>query len=250
MHRDDLVRYLDERLNIGAFDDASINGLQVEGKSEIRKIALVTDGAMALYRRAAALECDMIIAHHGMIWGGLPSITGRTFAQVKLLMDCGINLYAAHLPLDAHPELGNNAELAGMAALTDIAPFGRYHGQTIGFSGRLPQPMTPQTLAAVFAGELGGAPLVLPFGKSPIETVAIVSGGGSGSLLEAVDKHMDCFVTGEGRHENHHFALEAEINIIYLGHYHSETPGVRAVGRELESKFDVSCIFINEPTLL
>ncbi len=250
MNRDDLVRYLDERLDIHALKDVSVNGLQVEGKTEVRKIALVTDAAASLFERAAALDCDMIIAHHGMIWGGLDRITGRTYTQLKILMDRGINLYAAHLPLDAHPELGNNAELASMMGLTDLAPFGEYHGQTIGFAGRLPKPSTAEALAEALRKQVGGSPLVLPFGKASIETVAVVSGGGGGSLQEAADKGIDCFVTGEGRHENHHAALESRVNVIYLGHYHSETAGVQAVGRELEFKFDVTCTFLDEPTLL
>ena len=250
MHRDELVRYLNERLDIKGFKDASVNGLQVEGKTEISKIALVTDAALLLFERAAELECDMIIAHHGIIWGGLTAVTGRTYAQLKLLLDRGINLYAAHLPLDAHPELGNNAELASMMGLVDLEPFGEYHGQTIGFAGRLAEPSNPDALAATLQRKIGGTPLVMPFGKQSIETAAIVSGGGSGSLPEAVERGFDCFVTGEGRHENHHVALEAGINVIYLGHYHSETAGVRAVGRELETRFDVTCVFIDEPTLL
>ncbi len=250
MNRDELVRYLSERLCIAAYKDVSVNGLQVEGRREVRRIALVTDAALSLFERARDASCDMIIAHHGIIWGGLHSVTGRTYTQLKLLIENGINLYAVHLPLDAHPELGNNAKLAKIAELADIAPFGRYDGQMLGFCGKLPKPLSAQALAEVFRKELGGAPLVLPFGKDSIETVGIVSGGGSGSLSEAVENGIDCFVTGDGRHENHHFALESKINVIYLGHYHSETPGVRAVGRELEEKFGLECIFIDEPTLL
>ena len=250
MLRDDLVSYLNDRLLIDTFQDVSVNGLQVEGKTEIQKVALAVDAALSVYEKAAAQDCDMIIAHHGMIWGGLSSVTGTVYAQLKFLLDRGINLYAAHLPLDAHTALGNNAQLAEAVALEDIVPFGKYHGRYLGFSGRLPEPCDAETLAKRFFDTVGGTPLVLPFGKSSIETVGIISGGGAGSLSEAAAEGIDCFVTGEGRHENHHFALEAKLNVIYLGHYHSETLGVRAVGRELEEKFGLSCIFIDEPTLL
>jgi dinuclear metal center YbgI/SA1388 family protein len=250
MQRDELVRYLNERLNIAAYRDSSVNGLQVEGSREVERVALVTDAALSLFERAAAVSCDMIIAHHGIIWGGLSSITGRTYAQLKLLFDHNLNLYASHLPLDAHPELGNNAELARIAQLTDLTPFGKYDGQMIGFCGRPPRPLSLKELSEIFRAEVGGAPLMLPFGKALIETVGIVSGGGSSSLAEAVDRGIDCLVTGDGRHENHHFALESNINVIYLGHYHSETPGVKAVGRELTEKFGLDCTFIDEPTLL
>jgi dinuclear metal center YbgI/SA1388 family protein len=250
MKRDELVQYLDERLNIAAYRDSSVNGLQVAGSEEVNRIALVTDAALSLFERAAAMSCDMIIAHHGIIWGGLSSITGRTHTQLKLLFDHNINLYAAHLPLDAHPELGNNAELARIAKLTDIAQFGRYDGQMLGFRGRLPRPLSTQELTEVFRAKIGGTPLTLPFGKAQIETVGIISGGGSSALGEAVLRGVDCLVTGDGRHENHHFALESNINVIYLGHYHSETLGVKAVGQELTEKFGLDCTFIDEPTLL
>lgn len=250
MNRDEVVHWLNERLNIAAFKDLSVNGLQVEGRPEVRKIALVTDAALKLYERAAEHKCDMIIAHHGMIWGGLTSITGRVFSQLKALFDAEINLYAAHLPLDAHPELGNNIELARMISLTDIEPFGESHGQMIGVCGKLPAPMRPDDLAAAFSGKIGGAPLVLPFGKSKIETVGIVSGGGGGMLEEASARGLDCLVTGEGRHENHHLALESHLNVIYLGHYHSETAGVKALGRAIETELGLTCLFIDEPTLL
>ncbi len=249
MNRNDLVRYLNERLEISSFKDSSINGLQVEGKTEINKIALVTDAALKLFERAAEMKCDMIIAHHGMIWGGLSSITGRIYQQIKLLLDNGINLYASHLPLDAHPELGNNAALAKLAKLENTKPFGDYHGQFLGFSGSFKNPITPSELAIIFKNELGKEPMVLPFGKEKIKTAGIISGGASGSLQEAIDCGLDCFITGEGKHENFHLALEAKINVIYLGHYHSETLGVKAVGEELKTKFGIDCIFIDEPTV-
>ena len=250
MKRDVLVRYLDDRLGIAAMDDISVNGLQVQGRDEVEKVALVTDAALALFNRAKDEDCDMIIAHHGIIWGGIKSITGRVYDQIKALMDNNINLYAAHLPLDAHPELGNNARLAKMVDLEEISPFGRYHGVAIGVSGRLPAPLAPEALAKKWQLAVGGNPVVLPFGNNPITTVGIVSGGGSGALEEAIGSGIDCFVTGEGRHENHHTALEAGINIILLGHYHSETLGVQAVGKELETRFGLETIFIDEPTIL
>jgi dinuclear metal center YbgI/SA1388 family protein len=192
----------------------------------------------------------MIVAHHGIIWGGIKSITGPMYKQIKMLIDNDINLYAVHLPLDAHPQLGNNVLLASTVGLTDISPFGEYHGTPIGISGRLPTPLNPEKLAEKWREALGGTPVVLPFGRDLIETVGIVSGGGSSTLSEAIDRGLHCFVTGEGRHENHHAALEAGINLILLGHYHSETIGVKAVGRELEERFGLETIFIDEPTIL
>jgi dinuclear metal center YbgI/SA1388 family protein len=222
----------------------------VQGKDEVRRVAVATDAAMAVYRKAASAGCDMLFVHHGLIWGGLNAVTGRNFEHLKFLIEHGMSLYAAHLPLDAHEELGNNAELARMVGIDDLEPFGAYHGTTIGFSGRLKEPMGQEALAMVFQARIGGRPLILPFGTERIQAVAIISGGGSGTLPEAIDKGFDCFVTGEGSHQDHHLAKEAGINVIYLGHYHSETPGVRAVARDLENRFGLETQFIDEPTLL
>ncbi len=250
MNRDELVRYLNERLDIASMDDVSVNGLQVQGAPEVRKVALVTDAAMALYQKAAAAGCDMIIAHHGMIWNSIRSVTGRDYEHLRFLIVNGINLYGAHLPLDAHPELGNNAALAEAAGLEGVEPFGDYHGATIGFSGRLTPPRSREVLASMWQEAVGGEPVILPFGPNTVATVGIISGGGSSLLREAIDKGLDCFVTGEGRHEDHHLAREAGINVIYLGHYHSETLGVKAVGRELTERFGLETLFIDEPTLV
>ncbi|MCP4676248.1 MAG: Nif3-like dinuclear metal center hexameric protein [Deltaproteobacteria bacterium] len=249
--RNELVRYLDERLETNTVEDVSINGLQVQGRDDVRKIGLATDAVLAVYKRAKDLDCDMLIAHHGIIWGGgIRSVTGRDFEHIRFLIESGINLYAAHLPLDAHPEVGNNAELARMVELGNREPFGNYHGVMLGFKGTLPKPMTLDELAAIWQKEIGGESIGLPFGKKTINTLAVVSGGGSSALPEAIAKGIDCFVSGESRHEDHHLALEGKINVLYLGHYHSETAGVRAVGLEIAERFDVETVFIDEPTIV
>lgn len=250
MQRDELVRYLDEKLGIQDMDDVSVNGLQVEGTTDVNKIALITDAALSLFQKAQQEGCDMVIAHHGIVWGGIKRITGPVYRQIKTLINNDINLYAAHLPLDAHPTLGNNAQLAQLANLLDITPFGNYHGANIGVSGRLAHPVSIGQLAKTWQNAIGGTPVTLPFGAARIQSVGIVSGGGSSALNEAIDNGLDCFVTGEGRHENHHTALEAGINMILLGHYHSETVGVKAVGNDLEEQFGIETIFIDEPTIL
>ena len=250
-NRDEISSYLDSRLEIGRVEDYSNNGLQIQGAKEVSRVALCVDAALSVYKRASERGCDMIVAHHGLIWGGLKSVTGREYEHVRFLIEHDMSLYAAHLPLDMHPEIGNNAVLARMAEMNVLSPFGKYHGADIGFAGTLPSPMTASDLASVWQRQIGGDPFILPFGPSEIRTVGIVSGrGGSSALGEAVDKCLDCFVSGEGVHEDHHLALEGKINAVYLGHYHSETVGVKAVGREIENRFDVEVTFIDEPTLL
>ncbi len=245
--RDQIVEYLDERLRTADFADASMNGLQVQGTGDVKRIAVVTDAAMVTYEAAAKAGCQMIVAHHGLIWGGIKFVTGRNYEHLKFLLQHDINLYASHLPLDVHPELGNNAQLVALIDLKNQRPFGEYHGTMLGFMGDLPAPTPVSELAGVMASGLGCDPKILEFGPPVIKTVGVVSGRG-GVLQEAVDRGLDCLITGEGTHENHHLALEAGIHVIYLGHYASETLGVKAVGKELADKFGVEWVFIDEPT--
>jgi dinuclear metal center YbgI/SA1388 family protein len=248
--RDEIVAFLDEELDVRSVEDDSMNGLQVQGRAEVQKVALATDAALKVYRRAAELGCGMVVAHHGILWSRLTPITGVLHDHVRFLLEGDINLYAAHLPLDLHPRLGNNAELARMAGVREPRPFGRYHGQDVGFMGELEKALPLDDLAARLAGALGARPVVLPFGPGKVGRVGIVSGGGAFGLNEAIEKKLDCFVTGEGTHWNHHLALEAGIDVIYLGHYHSETPGVKAVGALLEERFGLETVFIDEPTIV
>ena len=248
--RDTLVRFLDDYLDVLRIQDDSVNGLQVEGAPEITKVALATDAALAVYRKAIAAGCEMIVTHHGLIWGGIKRVVGRDYQHLKMLLDHGINLYASHLPLDLHAGCGNNIELARMLQLREIVPFGAYHGIAIGFGGTLPVPCSLEQLAATLRAGLGGAPVCMPFGREKIARCAIVSGGGGSALGEAIAAGYDCFITGEAPHQSHHMALEAGINVLLLGHYHSETPGVRALGGMLAQRFGITPVFIDEPTTL
>lgn len=245
-----LVKYLDELLNIAEIEDRSCNGLQVQGDGEISRIGLAVDACMGAYEKAVEQRCQMVLAHHGLIWGGLTSITGAVYRQVNYLISNELNLYAAHLPLDAHPEYGNNIVLARMLGLAGLKPFGLYKNTSVGFEGALPRPLTSEGIGAAVQASIGGKFSVLPFGKKENRSVAIVSGGGTDALDEAIDKGIDCFLTGEGVHANHHKALEARTNIVYCGHYETETVGVRALGTHLEKRFDVTAVFLDVPTLI
>ena len=247
-HRDRIVAFLDELLNVRAIDDRSVNGLQVAGGDAVDRVAVATDAALATYQRAIELGCQLLLVHHGLIWGGITTVTGRNHQHLKLLLEHDLNLYAAHLPIDLHPTVGNNVELARMISLEEVVPWGDYHGTPIGVRGRLATPIKLQHLAAKFAGQLGGEPQSLAFGPKMVQSIGIVSGDGSSTLPEAVEAGLDCLVTGEGNHPDHHQALEGGINVLYLGHYRSETVGVRAVGRALEREFGVEVVFIDEPT--
>jgi dinuclear metal center YbgI/SA1388 family protein len=248
--RERIVDYLNTFLAIDTVKDASCNGLQVEGVKSVSRVGLAVDACMVVYKKAIAKRCQMLIVHHGLIWNGLTSITGATAAQVRFLLAHGLNLYAAHLPLDFHAEVGNNAMLARALHLSSVKPFGVYKGQLIGYQGVMPQAATVDDIGRTYRKAIGGAFSTLPFGKKKCRTVAIVSGGGSDAIPEAIDKGIDCFITGEPDHSNHHAALESKLNVLYLGHYHSEKPGVIALGKKLAREFGVESVFIDEPTLV
>jgi dinuclear metal center YbgI/SA1388 family protein len=248
--RERIVDYLNTFLAIDTVKDASCNGLQVEGAKDVSRVGLAVDACMAVYKKAVTKRCQMLLVHHGLIWNGLTSITGATAAQVRFLLAHGLNLYAAHLPLDLHAEVGNNAMLARALHLSSVKPFGVYKGQLIGYQGVMPQAATVDDIGRTYRKAIGGAFSTLPFGKKKCRTVAIVSGGGSDAIPEAIDKGIDCFITGEPDHSNHHAALESRLNVLYLGHYHSEKPGVIALGKKLAREFGVETAFIDEPTLV
>jgi len=248
--RDTVVSFLDKTLRTAEIEDRSINGLQVEGAAEVSKVGLAVDACLIAYEKAHANGCQMLIAHHGMIWDGIKRVTGPTSRQLEFLLKNRINLYVSHLPLDLHPTLGNNALIAKMLGLRELRPFGAYQNDNIGFEGVFPRSVTIKTVSDAVKKAYGGPMTVLPFGPQKIKSVAVVSGSGTACLPEAIKKKIDLFITGEAKHENHHSALEGRINVIYGGHYHTEKPGVKALGAFLNKKFGIEAVFLDVPTLV
>jgi len=248
--RDDLTAFIDTFLNISKISDSSCNGLQVQGSDTITRIGLAVDACMLSYEAAVAEDCQMLITHHGIIWNGLKNITGATYDHIQYIIESGLNLYASHLPLDLHKEVGNNIQLAKLLSLGKVTPFGFYEGTEIGFEGVLPSKTDFNTVVTTLCEELNTECTVLPFGKDKISTVAIVSGGAGNELTQAIDKGIDCYITGEGVHQNYHAAIEAGINVIYAGHYHTEKLGVQALGKILEKEFGVETVFLDIPPIV
>lgn len=248
--RSDVVQALNKVLNVANIDDASQNGLQVEGIARITKVGLAVDGCLAASQAAAKAGCQMLVVHHGLIWNRPLPITGAYGRHIRFLLAHDLNLYAAHLPLDIHAVLGNNAGLARLLSLRSRKPFGMYNGLEIGFEGTLPKPRTIKELAAKLDASLGVQSVLLPFGPKKIRSVAVVSGGAAGELGEAVEKGIDCFITGEPDHVCHHQALESGINVIFAGHYHTEKLGVQAAGKWLAQRFGLETVFLDLPTLV
>lgn len=247
MKRDELVSYLNKRLNLNGFaGDVSNNGLQVAGAEDITKIIVGVDGCMALFQKAVQAQAQFIIVHHGISWGSEPRrFTGITAERLKLLFQHNISLYACHLPLDAHPELGNNACLCNEAGIVNRVPCCSYHGLNIGFAGEFAEPLTLKMLAA----KMGGAHSLIGDPEKVLRSAAIVSGGGGNDALDdAVMRKADVLITGELTHEMYHSALENNMTVLALGHYASETRGVRAVLADLQKTFALPGEFIDIPT--
>lgn len=253
MQRQQIVGYLDGFLNIAAFaDDVSNNGLQVEGKPEIRKIAFGVDACQLLFEYAAKWGADMVIVHHGLSWGAFPKrLTGIEAKRFGALFRKDINLYAAHLPLDAHGEVGNNAVLCDILNLKKRVPFCRYHGYDIGFGGELSNDMPLENVAGIFQQLYPEEEFTL-LGSGNVRRIAVCSGGGGMDALDqAIDQKYDLLVTGELSHVMYYPALESGVGVLALGHYASETTGINALMKKMQKEFaNVEMRFFDLPTLL
>ncbi len=245
----DLVTYLDAYLDIASVPDYpdACNGLQVENSGSVEKIAACTDACEVTFAAAAGLGADLLVVHHGIFWGrGLTPLTGRNYRRVKRLIAADIALYAAHLPLDTHPEVGNNIQLARGIGLEVVDRFGEYEGQAIGYWGELR--LSRAELSARLESLLGGAPFVIPAGPEGVRRVGIVTGGAASLISQAHDAGLDTFITGEGPHHSFFDAQELGLNVYYAGHYATETLGVKALARRLAREFDLDWEFIDHPT--
>lgn len=246
--RNELVAYLDEYLQIEHFvsSDSSLNGLVVGGSDKpIKKIGYAVDACQASFDRAVEEGCDLLLVHHGLYWGVPLAVTGSHYKRLATLIKHDVNLYAAHLPIDAHPEVGNNIQIAHALGLENIEPFGFYKGGAIGFKGILPEAMSLEGVANHLCLI---HPILLPFGPKEIRSIGIVSGGASRTVTEALSDGLDLFLTGEVDHSIYHEALEGGINLLGGGHYITEVYGVQALSEHLAERFGVEVAFIANPT--
>jgi dinuclear metal center YbgI/SA1388 family protein len=248
MKRNELTQWLDGYLAIKDFQDSSMNGLQVEGADEVTKVAFAVDSSLSTLEQAAQTGADMLIVHHGLFWGKPLAITGMHKNRVKYLLDNNISLYAAHLPLDAHKEVGNNWGLARIVGLTDLQDFAMSKGKYIGVKGVFPNPITLRDLANTLEKELGEAVLVHAGGKLEIATLGIVSGDASWNVVNAAEEGLDAFLTGEPRQETFYESFERKINALYAGHYMTETVGVKLLEEKVKLEFNLATQFILLPT--
>jgi dinuclear metal center YbgI/SA1388 family protein len=250
--RDEIVRYLNEYLQVEAFKDYGPNGMQVIGRPEVGRVALGVSANLECFRLAAEQQADMLIVHHGLFWENMPREIGTMMkARLKMLFEHDITLLGYHLPLDAHPVSGNNAlwltrlgfELEGV----ELGAAGRAGGRAIGATGLSPRRQTLLDLVEQITLIAGAAPLVYAYGPQTIRRLGVVSGGGQGYLLEAIARGCDTFLTGEVGEPTEGVAREEGINFIAAGHYNSEKIGVQALGDLLKAKFDVETFFCDVP---
>ncbi|WP_202319915.1 Nif3-like dinuclear metal center hexameric protein [Archaeoglobus neptunius] len=245
MRLSEVCEFLDGYLKIELYQDVSNNGLQVEGRDEVRKVAFAVDACMETFRAAKKSGADMLVVHHGLIWGGIDSLRGVMKRRVSYLLENEISLYAVHLPLDAHREVGNNAVLLRKIGAEPESEFGEYRGVKIGYSAELSDATTPSNIAARFPSAM-----LLPFGKERVRRVAVVSGRGGFAIKEAIECGIELFITGEAEHEVYHIAKEGGVNVIFLGHYESERYGVESLMNVVGEKLKVETAFIDVPTNL
>ncbi len=242
----DITSFLDRELNVAAFTDASHNGLQVENSGRIRRVCVGVDASLEFFEKAATAGADLLICHHGLSWGdSLRRITELNYRRVKFLLDHDLALYACHLPLDAHPTLGNNARICKAFGLRTVKPFGVYNGMTIGFRGSLPKAMSydrfKQRAHTLFGNMVGS----VDAGKTTVRTVGVISGGAADEIAQAGAQGLDVYVSGEPKLMAWHLAREYGINAIFAGHYATETFGVKAVAAMLSQRMDVQTRFID-----
>ena len=244
----ELVEFLDYELDIKNINDTSLNGLQVEGKQDIRRVGLAVDASIEAFKRADRSSCDILIVHHGLLWDKPSRLKGILGERIKFLMQKNISLYTAHLPLDKHEFYGNNAQLAKMFNLQNIEDFGRYNKMDIGFSGELEETKDFEEFAKEVKEKLNTAVKAFPFGKKRVKKIAIVSGGGGFAINEAISKDVDVLLTGETKHSAFYSAKDGKLNVLFAGHYATETLGLKALGNLLKEKFDIEVGFIDIPT--
>lgn len=248
IQRDRLVAYLDEMLEARRGRDFGPNGLQVEGREEIRKVVTGVSACLELFARAREARADAVLVHHGIFWEGLPrTLTGFQHRRVAELIRGEMNLIAYHLPLDRHPELGNNAVAARRFGLERVEPFADYDGLPIGCKGRLPETLPAESFVARCQEVFGQPPLSFLGGPREVSTVGIVSGGAQREVYQAIAERLDAYVTGEASEWVMNVAREAGVHYVAAGHYATERLGVQALGEHLARRFGLEVEFIDVP---
>lgn len=245
---DEIVEFLDGELKTSEIPDypGAHNGLQLQNGGAITKVGAAVDASLPVIKKAIDQEVDLLLVHHGMFWQGVRPVTGAGYHKLKLAMDAGLAIYSSHIPLDVHPNLGNNILLSKKLGLKDTESFFSWKGIELGRKARFGGSVGE--LKELAAAAVGGEVLVRGELDSPAGLVGIITGGAGSEVEEVAREGIQTFITGEGPHWSHPLAEELGLHVLYAGHYATETFGVRALAQLIGEKVGLKSVFINHPT--
>ncbi len=248
MQLQQLSDFCADYLRISDFKDYCPNGVQVEGVSEVKSIVSGVTASLDLIEAAIDAKADTLLVHHGYFWKGEPSvITGFKGRRIRSLINNNLNLLAYHLPLDAHPVIGNNAQIANIMGWEVQGTFASVGVHDIVFHTTLASPITLDDLTSMIADKLNAKPLSLMAGDKPISRIAWCTGAAQSYIDQAADRGFDVFISGEVSENTFHYAKECGIHYIAAGHHATERYGVQALGRLIAEQFSVKHQFIDIP---
>ena len=245
-----LKEFLDTELDIDSIDDACSNGLEIFGKEQIKKIVFMVDPSEQGIQEAIKQNGDMIIVHHGLFFGSVRKIDGFLYKRIKLLMNHDISLYAAHLPLDVHPVLGNNTQVANVLSLQNVKQYDVRQYKNLLTIGEFDTPVPWNDFLEMIQQKINTDIRSLNFGPGTIKRVGIITGSGSEAATIVAQYGADAFITGESKLQSFHESKESHINIVFAGHYHTEVFGLQALQKFIQEKFEIETAFIDIPTVL
>jgi len=244
----EIVAYLDRELNVSSIPDypGAVNGLQLANEGRVDRIVAAVDASLPVIEAAAEGGPGLLIVHHGMFWQGAQPVTGAFYRKLKTAMEAGLAIYSSHLPLDVHPEWGNNILLAKAVGLFNMEPFFEQKGLHLGLRGTWDG--TRRELVESLENAVGGHVHVCPAGPEAIQRVGLITGGAGSEVSKVAASGVDTFITGEGPHWSYPLAEELGMNLLFAGHYATETFGVRALSNHLSAVHGIPWAFIDHPT--
>jgi len=244
----ELIAYLDDYLRVREVPDhpGAFNGLQIDGRRPVRRVALAVDACRYTAEAAIREEADVLIVHHGLFWGQSAPITGALYRRVEPLIRNGVALYSCHLPLDVHPECGNNAVLCRKLGLRITGSFGIVQGVSAGIIAEAET--TGERLRETLDAVLGTNTRWIAGSARQLRRVGILTGSGAEYAAEAAAAGCDALITGEGSHHSYLVAEESGIHVFLAGHYATETCGIRALQDHIRMRLDLDTVFLDHPT--
>jgi len=247
----EVAAYLDQYLRIREVPDeaGAVNGLQVENHSgRLVRVVAAVDASHATIEGIVGGEPTLLVVHHGLLWDGNVAVTGRRYRRLAMLLQRDIAVYAAHIPLDIHPDVGNNVGLARLLGLTNLSSFDSYKGIPLGVRGDYPEGLARERLVDRLNQCLNTGARLMPGGPAISRSVGVITGAGGSRIAAAREAGLDTFITGEGAHHTFFDAMELGINVIYAGHYATEQVGVKALAAHLTDRFGLPWEFHDHPT--